>query len=325
MAWTKTTHVQRAICRSVGVFLAGLALCSLASPVRAWNSTGHMTIAAIAYDHLTPTAKARVDALLVRHRDYGLWMRQKPAAYLDKARFAFEKAATWPDDIRGTSDSHPTWHYIDLPVIAPGYTPGSSALLVPTPNAETQITAETAVLTAPEISAGERAVALCWVAHLIGDIHQPLHAATFVSALFPQGDRGGNTEALAAGAIAGDPVEAAAAPQRLHALWDDALGAETDPAVIDVLARSLETASYARSTFPQLTQDTTVQSWAQESHALAQEVVYIDGTLPITEAADHATVTLPPAYLETLHAVANRQIALAGLRLADTLNAALVK
>jgi len=303
--------------------LVGLALLGLAAPhALAWNGTGHRVVAEIAYDHLTPQTKAGVDALLARHRDYALWMSEVPAGYTDKGRWAFMKASTWPDDIRKTPDDRPTWHYIDLPVIAPGYTPDPAALVVVTPNAETQTVAETALLMMRAASDGDRAVALCWVEHLIGDVHQPLHDASLFSAQFPHGDRGGNDETLAPNAVDTDPLEAAANPHKLHALWDDLLGATQDPVEIEKIAASLEAPAYGRSTFPQLALHKTVHEWAQEGSILAQRDAYVDETLPITLTGDQkAEVTLPAGYLATAHQVADRQIALAGLRLADTLNA----
>ena len=303
--------------------LAGLALLGFAAPrTSAWNGTGHMTVADIAYDHLTPGTKTAVNALLAKHRDYGLWMREMPTGYTDKGRFAFMKAATWPDDIRKTPDDRPIWHYVDIPVIAPGYTPDPAAILVVTPNAETQTVAETALLASPAASNQDRAVALCWVEHLIGDIHQPLHDSSLFSPQFPHGDKGGNDESLAPNAAANDPLEAAADPHRLHALWDDLLGVTSDPVEIQQIAAGLETPAYGRSMFPQLTAHKTIHEWVLEGNALAQKYVYLNEKLPMMPTGDQkAEVTLPPGYLAAAHKVADRQIALAGLRLADTLNA----
>ncbi len=291
-------------------------------PAQAWNSTGHMTTADIAYDHLTPKTRASVDALLARQRDYPLWMAAMPAGYRDRARFAFMKAATWPDDIRKTPDDRPIWHYIDVPVIAPGFTPGPIALLTVRPNAETQIIAETALLTAPTATTGERAVALCWVEHLVGDVHQPLHDASLFSPQFPQGDKGGNLEWLAANAVASDPLETQANPHKLHALWDDALGNTLDPVEIQKIAAALETSAYRRAAFPQLKAHPAVQDWILEGSALAKQDAYWNFALPMVTAVDGKTdVTLPAGYLANLHKISNQQIALAGLRLADLLNA----
>jgi len=302
--------------------LAGLAWLWLAAPhASAWNGTGHMTTASIAYDNLSPTTKAGVDALLAKHRDFGLWMREMPAGYTGKGRWAFMKASTWPDDVRKTPEDRPIWHYIDLPVIAPGYTPDPAAVVVAVPNAETQITAETAVVATRAASDQDQAVALCWVEHLIGDVHQPLHDASLFSAQFPKGDKGGNDEMLAPNAVDADPLESAANPHKLHALWDDLLGASQDPVEIQKIAASLE-AAYGRSAFPQLAAHKTVHEWVQEGAILAQRYVYVDETLPMTAIGEgKAEVTLPPGYLAAAHQIADRQITLAGLRLADTLNA----
>jgi hypothetical protein len=37
-----------------------------------------------------------------------------------------------------------------------------------------------------------KAIALAWLFHLVGDIHQPLHTAQLFNADYPQGDRDGN-------------------------------------------------------------------------------------------------------------------------------------
>ena len=70
----------------------------------------------------------------------------------------------------------------------------------------------------------ERALSLAWVTHLTADIHQPLHATTLYA--FPafiradRGDRGGN-DVLVAG-------ETSLRADNLHALWDGALGYESE-------------------------------------------------------------------------------------------------
>jgi hypothetical protein len=301
--------------------LAGLILCLAAPMAHAWNGTGHMTVADIAYDNLTPKTKAAVNALLERQKDYAVWMSVKPADYHDSARYAFERAATWPDDIRGTSDSHPSWHYIDVPVIAPGYAPDLAAIQPETPNAQTQIIAETKLMTDPHATDGDRAIALCWVEHLAGDISQPLHDASYFSPLFPHGDRGGNSEQLNPDALNGSPIEMHAGPHNLHATWDDALGDTRDPAQIDKIRAQLEKPAYARRTFPQLKQHKTVQSWILEGNAIAKKVAYDDGKLAMTPDGDRAHVTLPAGYLAKEHSVAERQIVVAAYRLADLLNA----
>lgn len=308
--------------RHAFALLAATLLSGLTAPTQAWNSTGHMTVAAIAYDNLTPKTRAAVDALLARQRDYGLWVSQIPAGYTNRARYAFMKAATWPDDIRKTPEDRPSWHYIDIPIIAPGYAPNPNALLIVKPNAETQIAAETVLLITPTATDAERGVALCWIAHLVGDVHMPLHDAALFSPLFPTGDRGGNSESLAAGAVASDPLEMQANPHRLHALWDDVLGNSQNPREIEKFAAGLEAPAFRRNTYPQISAHTGVHEWIVEGSVLAKQHVYNNLTLQFTPTGNgKAEVTLPNGYLPNMHRVGNRQIALAGLRLADLLNA----
>ena len=68
----------------------------------------------------------------------------------------------------------------------------------------------------PDTSAKDRAIYIAWIEHVVGDIHQPLHAACEVSTQFPDGDKGGNTQAILVHGKA----------MNLHAFWDDLLGTD---------------------------------------------------------------------------------------------------
>lgn len=300
-------------------------LCGQVKIADAWNSTGHMAIAAIAYDHLTPRAKRNVNALLAAHRDHSMWLTEMNSSYQQPFRFEFMKAATWPDDIRKTPDDRPTWHYIDVPVIAPGFVPAISSTTIPTPNAETQIGVETLILRSPTASTEDKSVALCWVEHLIGDIHQPLHVSTYFSKDFPFGDKGGNREVLLESEVASDPIESVARPRKLHAFWDDLFGITKDPEEIDAMAARIEARVPNQSVRSLLHTHRTVVSWVSEGHAVAAMDVYKNGKLPIYYDPARATylVRITPEYIKMAHRIADRQAVLAGIRLANTLNAAL--
>src|SRR5262249_47503449 len=97
---------------------------------------------------------------------------------------------------------HKYWHFVDLP-----FTRDNTALpTIPTPNAQTQITAFRAVL-ASNSPDKLKSYDLSWLLHLIGDVHQPLHSTTRVSASKPDGDDGGNGVKLTS-------------PANLHRYWD---------------------------------------------------------------------------------------------------------
>jgi hypothetical protein len=85
--------------------------------VFAWNSAGHMTIAAEAYRQLSPELKRKVTEILKAHPDYGKWgsIFNRGTTGIELAAFVFMHASTWPDEIRRHHNpyDHPQWHYID--------------------------------------------------------------------------------------------------------------------------------------------------------------------------------------------------------------------
>jgi hypothetical protein len=100
-------------------------------------------------------------------------------------------AGRWADDIRQNPDyDRPMWHYINYPFV-----PDAAKDRVPPSDP-----VEPNIVTAFEYNLGrlknapdevEKAVALTWLFHLIGDIHMPLHATALFKEEFPTGDRGG--------------------------------------------------------------------------------------------------------------------------------------
>lgn len=142
-------------------------------------------------------------------------------------------------------------------------------------------------------------------------MHQPLHAASYFSSAYPSGDQGGN-----AWAVAGVNYTA-----ELHAVWDSGCGQW-----INDIPRPLTPAGSAylsnfsaaiMSTYPQtdptiapLILETDPLVWATESNALAQSFAYT---------ANRAPTPLTDAYLEQGQAMALRQIAIGGYRLAALL------
>ena len=313
----------------------GVVFLATAVPCRAWNSTGHETVAQIAYDTMPPEARAKIVAALKNHPRYEKDLLANLATGEDPDRAAFIRAATWPDMVRSPEnplnrmDNHPVWHYVDYPYELDGVIgdpvaeqwDGKSdpANLI---QAMQKMRKE---LADPQTPPARIAIDLCWVEHLVGDIHQPLHAVSMYSKEYPRGDRGGNDEIIGNPGDLGNPGDMMnQSPMlALHTLWDDIEGLSLDPAVIRKLADRIEREHPADSMKDQIA-ELDVTAWAKESLALARTKVYLNGTLPHSVRVPGGPFPddappLPTGYEDAARAVADQRIALAGYRLAAVL------
>ncbi|HEX8338335.1 MAG TPA: S1/P1 nuclease, partial [Pyrinomonadaceae bacterium] len=186
----------------------------------AWHDTGHMVVAQVAYLRLTPAAKARVDGLLVSQPG------RRPLIHLCAGYYTAEtcektydpiQIAVWMDDFRGDSinSTYDPWHYIDFRPIWDGIPERTNVGAEPD-NVLSRI--NWAINTLRKGAGSNRADAetLGFLYHLVGDVHQPLHAATRYSASNPNGDAGGN------GFKVQMPAETRIS--NLHSFWDSAAG-----------------------------------------------------------------------------------------------------
>ena len=307
------------------VLLPGLLLC--------WGPIGHMTVAYIAYERLKPATKARVRDLLKMNPDYASWDKQIPAGTSaeDHDRIIFVSASIWADDIKGEpqySDDGPDpggnipdgasssqntgygdmlrhryWHFIDVPFS----TDGAKLPAIPAPNAETQIDAFRAVLVSDQPDE-LKSYDLVWLLHLVGDIHQPLHATERVTQDDAQGDAGGNKVKLR-----GD------ASSNLHSYWDDLPG--TDSQYCAKKVHCVERAVVLGNALPaaplKAAGETKTAIWVHESFEAARTVVYEE---PIGPKDGPYTIVPWSAYETRAEHVAQARMALAGARLAEVLN-----
>jgi S1/P1 Nuclease len=282
----------------------------------AWNSFGHMMIAAVAYEQLTPAARARVAQLLQQNPDYERWIAH--TAREERDELAFVIAATWADNIKteagyendgerpsgpdaarniGYADhlQHRYWHYVDLP-----FSQDHTALKPPaTPNAQTQIAVFRKTLASPEASDALKSYDLVWLLHLVGDVHQPLHTTSRFTRSQPDGDAGGNLVALCE-----KPCR-----KELHAYWDDLPGTGKKAIVAIRRAAHLPTPNERVAAIDDERQ------WIHESFLIAQNSVYIP---PIGSGPGPFFIDRP--YQSIAHRVARDRLALAGARLAHVLN-----
>jgi hypothetical protein len=315
------------------LLIAAVLPAALPGPAQAWNNTGHMIIAALAWRELPEPARARITAVLRRHPHYDIFLKQDRPAGVPEDEWAFVRAATWADWVRPdpagkkagyiTAYHRGPWHYINLPYIAAADRGRMREAdhLPPRPNVVTAIEECAGKLRAAGTAADDRAVALAWLLHLVGDIHQPLHCTALVSSEYPRGDQGGNLIA----------VRLVKQVVKLHAYWDEMGGTSTDYKSIAATATKLAAdPDLARDRLEELAKNTTAESWAREGRSAAEEFVYLKGALksaPWSEfeakrIAAEQVPALPADYRKNGRAVALRRMVLAGCRLADALKAA---
>ncbi|HET7872463.1 MAG TPA: S1/P1 nuclease [Terriglobales bacterium] len=305
-------------------FLAvGLCVALLSSSSGAWNSFGHMTVAYVAYQHLTPKTKKRVATLLKKNPRYNSWASQVPAGTSaeDKNMMIFMLAATWPDLIKGDhsyqddgpdngnrppndpsasqnigySDHlrHKYWHFVDTPFS----TDNTKLEPIPNPNAATQIAAFRATLASSSPDA-LKSYDLVWLLHLVGDVHQLLHATSRFTTQDPDGDAGGNMVKVCPGQHCA-----------LHGFWDDQLGTNDKFANVIAAGKALHAPN------AQLAKISDEQKWINESFVLAQSKAY---AAPIEDG--NGPFTLTAKYKKTAKKTASERVSLAGVRLANLLN-----
>jgi S1/P1 nuclease len=319
----KLWHAQKTM-RSF-ILLSVVIITLLAAQAVAWNPPTHIVSGAISYRILLEEPKGRATLGAIRPLLYakaldrsGLLQRQtqsRTGAEADEMRFILTTG--WADQIRNADPAQhrDKWHYINWP-----FKPeGEPASVVPRPpqsdNILTALAQNERVLQSAA-PLDQRAVALAWLLHLVGDLHQPLHTAQLFTREYPDGDRGGNDICVR---TAPDSV-----PMNLHMLWDGLITSSNDTRTLTSIAAEL------RKKFPKfrITQLASGEpkTWAEESFELATKTVYVNGGLrgtPKPQRRDCSEVTgakvLPAGYAARAKDIAERRIVLAGYRLASLL------
>ena len=322
-------HLKRQSCRGfprkdhpVGssLLVGILVVLVTVSSALAWNKAGHMVSGALAYADLkqnNPETLARVVALLKTHPHFATkWAPRLAQLHLspeEQALYLFMLAARWPDDIRGDPTfHHGPWHYINLPYKPEGQ-PASVQTVDPPPDNILQAYQTNLDILRIPVPERTKAVALCWVFHLIGDVHQPLHTVALFTTQFPppEGDRGGTRFFIR--------VREGASTISLHTFWDDLiLGSERFQSVRNTATALRLQPDHARAQLPEL-RETNFEQWAtQESFTVAKEDAYRHGQLRGSRDKQNGEV-FPADYITTVKPHAERRIVLAGYRLADVL------
>ncbi len=286
----------------------------------------------------------RADKLLQAHPHYKSFLIAARPDGVPEREWAFLRASVWPDWVRSrfpgilpepNTFNSPAEHYVNLPFVKPAdkdqFDEARLRRDVPRENVLASLERR-AALTGSD---AERAINLCWVLHLVGDLHQPLHAVALYSRDFPKGDRGGNLMG----------VSTAAGRVNLHAYWDDLMGQDPPGAYAErdnveyqtqlfkkvrEAGELLRDPQYAREKFADQLRKTRFADWADESFELAKEVAYSNGELkfaviPPGGVSPPEAPKLSEEYEKKAQEVGRRRVALAGYRLADRLKESLAK
>lgn len=286
------------LCRGVALIAAMSALAFPAAAF-AWGYEGHQVVAAIAQGYLTPEVRAKADQMLAADPD-----TLTAHDMLDEA--------TWADSYRNSHKETSSWHFVDIELDHPDMEAACFGFPASGPAASRGPAHDCIVdklaqfsqeLADPATPAAERLLALKFVLHFAGDIHQPLHDSD-------NHDKGGNCVLL----NLGGPRQV-----NLHSYWDTVvvreLGDEPQTLAATLASRitPADEAAWEKG---------DSKSWARESFDVARTKVYTIGSKPGC-APDPSPVSLPPGYDQAARDIVALQLEKAGVRLAAVLNHAL--
>jgi hypothetical protein len=309
-------------CPILGLLLAALLGFLNTATAFAWDYGGHEITALVAGPRLNAKARAAVVAAAA-------------ALSIPGRTYSAVTLACWMDDLKKPELPLPdhglfyTWHYIDLGAEAgdpaPSLTPGNDN---PYHGDVVQALqrAQVVLLGGADPYIKTQAEAIALTMHLVGDIHQPLHAATHyfqTAGGWWHHDAGGNKEYVRNGPPGDEPFS-------LHRFWDCAWRANfddstgdvvldprfdhelaNDPDALAALAREVEFAA-----IPSADLRPRFDDWARESNELARAFVYRE----LTAADSKKFCRLGSGYVTRARVLARQRLLLAGERLAALLN-----
>ncbi len=206
-----------------------------------WGAEGHRVTGLMADDMLTPKARIAVGQLL----DGG--------ALVDAVLFADIYREVLKREVPGSDK----WHYDNIPVcgkLAEKYCEDGHC-------ASAQIPKQFAILADKSKTKDERALALKFLIHMVGDIHQPLHAADDY-------DLGGGRKTIF--------MPSGTVPRNLHIAWDVDL--------VKLLIRGMSETDFAKQLIKDHQKDFgrwmrgSPVSWIMDSHGISKRLAY--GKLP---------------------------------------------
>ena len=277
-------------------FFLTLSLLMLPSPAEAWWEYGHQTTAEVAMKLVKPRTRQSIFWLLKQQKS--LETPTCPARTI-------EEASVWPDCIKTLGDRFNyaySWHFQDVDICKPfdlkEPCAGGNCL-------SAQISRAQRMVADRALPARDRLMALAFLVHFVGDLHQPLHGSEH------DGDQGGNKVKASYGFI----------PQtNLHSIWDGLLAdraISSPPPGVDGVLSDIPSEKRAEVA------SGMIRDWSQESWEIAKREVY--GSVipdPCAKPAP-ASVKMDQAMIERLIPALRLQVAKGGIRLARLLDEAL--
>ena len=260
------------------------------------------------------------------------WVIPRAAVWSDWVRPRHKGSETDPRGPSVTKYSREEQHYVDWPFVDPkdaAFFAGKTLIPPDRTDVICALRQSCNDFRSRNAAAEDKAVAICWIFHLVGDIHQPLHNTEYFSRKegLQQGDQGGNRFGL----------KINGRKWKLHAFWDDLLGEDTaywdDSAehqqqlyrdAMKAAERSAgcrcrtPTRKSSPGTAPSPVGRRRVSSWPRRlpirnpTAAESWTTLYSTAGQPFPDNAPEAGAK----YAEIAHATADVQIVLAGRRLA---------
>jgi len=273
-----------------------LAILLPATPAMAWWEYGHGAVGRIAYLNVSPQTRAELDRMLRQGR-----LLDTPTCSIA----TIELAAYWPDCIKtlGERFSYASpWHYQNVNICRPFDLSGPCA---DGNCVSAQIERNVRILADRRIPDRERVMALAFLIHFVGDLHQPMHAGD-------HNDLGGNRVQVSWGLIGGRT--------NLHLVWDGYFADRGISAAPGEAAGILsELTPEDRAAMPL----GTILDWSRENWEISRDEAY-GGVFaePCAERPRDARPVITEAMIQRAIPVVRRQVARGGLRLARLLDEA---
>ena len=294
-------------------------------PAFAWDEAGHKVSSYIAWQTMAPAARERVIAILLKAPEdshlaaYYSGYGSRTAEARKREYFMF--TSTWADVVRDRSfDTRyrkyhkGNWHYSDTfwrrnatgqIEYLPAPEDGGQAL---------ERLQEFNKLIRGDSPDAEKAIAIAWIQHLIGDLHQPLHTSARVTDAEPKGDQGGNLFLLTPQGTPRDKQE------NLHWFWDSIVVRNTpnskdecDAEYLDPIARDIMK-EYPYAKMESRLDAGMFEAWIKDSLTHAQ----VDVFSPDLKRFE----TPSEKYKKKALKVAELRLALAGYRMGELFNSA---